>query len=413
MEAEVVYLCKRTAVSSLSMWPGELRRLSVLDCTMEPYSLRAVYYYPRCPPTAGTISKLKESLAELLNTYRPVAGRLHRTAEGRWAIKCNEAGVRMVEATAKGSVEEWLQKDMYRRSDFWSTFYIQLTQFERGGLAIGISCAHMQADAACLSALVTAWADMNLLGKMLSPPCFHPLPPPRVGGSPTRQHSPSRPLVDHYASSMESEIHETGRFATATFAFSDETVKSILAEAQVAGDSTTSPRVFAALAALFWAAVSRAKGKDRGLVDMAVCMDAREALNLSKSFFGNAMVFAGVRGGEIGGGRLEAAAKAIADATKAIDYEGVTDLMENGWACAELCSRRLLCANWEGLDPHLATFEQGVGPIHVSYYLEPKTLGRVVAVTLPEAQLGRLRVDGHILGYQTKIHPNDPSRANI
>lgn len=144
MEAEVVYLCKRTVVSSLSMWPGELHRLSVLDCTMEPYSLRAVYYYPRCPPAAGTISKLKESLAELLNTYRPVSGRLHRTAEGRWAVKCNDAGVRIVEATAKGSVEEWLRtverekemklifwEDMYRRSNFWSTFYIQVNHVKR------------------------------------------------------------------------------------------------------------------------------------------------------------------------------------------------------------------------------------------------------------------------------------------
>lgn len=313
----------------------------------------------------------------------------------------------------------------------------QLTQFEGGGLAIAISCAHMLADAVCLSALVTAWADMNLLGKMLSPPCFHPLPPPRVGDAPNRQHPPSRALVDHYATSMESESPEAGGFATATFAFSDEMVRSILAEAQAADDGATAPSVFVALAALFWAAVSRAKGKDRGLVDMTVCMDARKALNLSRSFFGNAMVFAGVRGGEIGGSKLEVAAKAIADATKAIDYEGVAGLMEwldsrtsgegTGGPALRLCGQRLVCANWEGLSPHLATFEQGLGPIHVSYYLEPVTgeghilvlpqpreesLGRVVAVTLPEAQLERLREDGHILRYQPKTLMS-PSRANI
>jgi len=37
-----------------------------------------------------------------------VGGRLTRDERGHWKIKCNDASVRVVEAKAKGSVEEWL-----------------------------------------------------------------------------------------------------------------------------------------------------------------------------------------------------------------------------------------------------------------------------------------------------------------
>jgi hypothetical protein len=54
-------------------------------------------------------------------------------------IKCNDAGVRMVEARIKGSVEDWLKsvdrekelmlvhwEEMYHKPYFWSTFYVQV-----------------------------------------------------------------------------------------------------------------------------------------------------------------------------------------------------------------------------------------------------------------------------------------------
>ncbi|KAM1089333.1 hypothetical protein ACFX19_017322 [Malus domestica] len=68
-------------------------------------------------------------------------------------IKCSDVGVRMIEAKARGSLEEWLTnvgrekelmlvywEEMYHKPYFWSTFYVQLTEFEDGGLAIGLSC---------------------------------------------------------------------------------------------------------------------------------------------------------------------------------------------------------------------------------------------------------------------------------
>ncbi|KAK6912661.1 hypothetical protein RJ641_022262 [Dillenia turbinata] len=70
-------------------------------------------------------------------------------------IKCND----VVEARVKGSVKEWLEnvdsgmelklahwEEMFHRPYFWSTFYMQLTEFEEGGLAVGLSCTYLVAD---------------------------------------------------------------------------------------------------------------------------------------------------------------------------------------------------------------------------------------------------------------------------
>jgi len=47
-------------------------------------------------------------LLEMLTHFPMVGGRLTRDERGHWKIKCNDASVRVVEAKAKGSVEEWL-----------------------------------------------------------------------------------------------------------------------------------------------------------------------------------------------------------------------------------------------------------------------------------------------------------------
>ena len=77
----------------------------------------------------------------MLSGFPMVTGRLERKEEGEecWVVKCNDAGVRMVEARGKGSVEDWLKsvdrekelqlvhwEDMFHKFYFWSTFYVQV-----------------------------------------------------------------------------------------------------------------------------------------------------------------------------------------------------------------------------------------------------------------------------------------------
>ncbi|TKY58172.1 hypothetical protein E2542_SST15228 [Spatholobus suberectus] len=108
----------------------------------------------------------------------------------------------MVEAKAKGSVEGWLTnldrekefqlvywEDMFHKPYYWSTFYVQLTEFEEGGLAIGLSCVHLLADSTCATTFMKAWADISLGNKMTTPPLFLPLSP-RTPGNRNPKSSP-------------------------------------------------------------------------------------------------------------------------------------------------------------------------------------------------------------------------------
>ena len=118
---------------------------------MEKNHIRMVFYYPsmgygqdhddQTVMEAGHVTHvLRESLSEMLNHFPVVVGRLQRNEEnGQWMIKCNDAGLRMVEARAQGSVEDWLKcvdrdkelklvywEEMYHKPYFWSTFYAQV-----------------------------------------------------------------------------------------------------------------------------------------------------------------------------------------------------------------------------------------------------------------------------------------------
>lgn len=139
--AEVTYICKRTVVSTKPVEPGKHYSLSVLDRLMEQSHLRIVYYFqtPRERKPGEITKKLRESISEILNFFPMVTGRLLKDQKGHWMIKCNDAGVRMIEARAKGSVEQWLKsvnrekefklvhwEEMFHKPYFWSTFYVQV-----------------------------------------------------------------------------------------------------------------------------------------------------------------------------------------------------------------------------------------------------------------------------------------------
>lgn len=142
--AEIItYNCKRTVVSTKPVQPGKHHALSVLDRLMEKNHLRIVYYYPSTGDhrEPGELTKrLRESVSETLSFFPVVTGRLLKhEKEEKWTIKCNDAGIRLVEARAKGTVAEWLRnvdrekelklvhwEEMFYRPYFWSTLYVQV-----------------------------------------------------------------------------------------------------------------------------------------------------------------------------------------------------------------------------------------------------------------------------------------------
>ncbi|KAK9149761.1 hypothetical protein Scep_008518 [Stephania cephalantha] len=447
--AEISIVCTRTVVSSLPVEPNKFFSLSCLDHMMEHNNLRMVYYYQF--PSEGEVElgiptrKLSVSLSETLTSFPIATGRLQKTPEGLWRIKCNDAGVRMIEARARGSVEEWIQvadreqelrliywEEMFHKPYFWSTFYVQLTEFEGGGIAIGLSCSHLLADATSATMLIEAWADTHSLGKMLTPH-FSPLPSRSISNKDTIC-KPNVDLINSCESSTERESEAAisspaKRYATVTFAFSNEMVSKCMAEAEACGDTITemSSTPFNALAALFWLSISKVKGMNSRLVNLSICLDARKALELKKGFFGNCMVYNRVCSGlELCEAGLVDAAKAIESAVKKMeDKEIILDWIEGleskkvGGDGSFTNGSDLVCANWESLDPYSTIFESGQQPIRVSCYVQPVLregqvlilpstesdgpLSRVAMVTLVEEEAIRLCKEALIQNFSPNI----------
>ncbi|XP_073050952.1 uncharacterized protein [Primulina eburnea] len=105
---------------------------------------------------------LRELISEMLTSFPVVVGRLLKSPEGLWMVKCNDAGLRMLEARARMTLNEWLRnvdrekelklvhwEEMFHKPYFWSTFYVQITEFGTGGLAIDLSCTHLLSDPKC------------------------------------------------------------------------------------------------------------------------------------------------------------------------------------------------------------------------------------------------------------------------
>ncbi|KAL4189727.1 hypothetical protein AMTRI_Chr08g208570 [Amborella trichopoda] len=78
--------------------------------------------------------------------------------EGGWRIKCNDAGLKLVQAKVQSTLTAWLGaggagaelpywKDIETEEPNYSTLmYAQLTRFECGGFAVGLSCSLLLAD---------------------------------------------------------------------------------------------------------------------------------------------------------------------------------------------------------------------------------------------------------------------------
>ncbi|KAL5729464.1 hypothetical protein ACHQM5_002410 [Ranunculus cassubicifolius] len=407
--ADVTVICKRTVVSTTPIQPGKFHNLSVLDRIMEPYNLRLVFYYqtPVELELGKATKKLSESFSEMLTSFPMVTGRLQKTPQGNWKVKCNDAGVRTIEARAKGSVEDWLKgvdgekelklvywEDMFHKPYFWSTFYLQITD-----------CTHMLADAICATMLVKAWADMTLCGKF-TPPNAHLLP------FRSNKDVNCLDLMNYYKESTAIISPSTKRYTATTFMFGEEMVKKCMDEAR-----TDEP--FVALASLFWLSVSKVKGRNWGAMNMSICVDRRKALGLDKGFFGNCMIFNRVFGEEIKEFGLMNAANAVKDGIEMMGSEGVMDLIE--WLESNTGKINgpddFVCANWEGVDSYSTVFESGVKPVRVSYYFEGVSgegqvlilpccdggLSRVAMVTLREDEAVKLCEQTLILRFSPTI----------
>ena len=91
----------------------EVKELTAMDLAMKLHYIRGVYFFRASEEVRNlTVYDLKKPLFLLLEKYYVVSGRIRRRIVGddgdRAFIKCNDSGVRIVEADCEKTIEEWL-----------------------------------------------------------------------------------------------------------------------------------------------------------------------------------------------------------------------------------------------------------------------------------------------------------------
>ncbi|XP_074280492.1 protein ECERIFERUM 26-like [Silene latifolia] len=454
MGESVTFLRKRTLVSTKPVQPPcKIHQLSALDLMMEKHHLNIIHYYntPLGLQLGELSTKIRDNLSETLSYFPVVMGRLTKdninNDMGKWVIKCNDAGLRFVEAKAKGSVEEWLEnlddekenmlvhwEDMCHVPYHWSTFYIKVTEFEEGGLALGLSCAHMITDSVCATLFLKAVTDILVNGRVSVPPFFHSLPRNNNNNrllllNLEKSHqNPNNYLINTYKSYLESPSPLTAKhYKTIALEFKDDMVQSCMNLAQLNGPTNDaySPACIA-LIGLLWNCISRVKGMRHGLIDMSICSNMRKILGLDQGFFGNCMIYNKVYGNGTRVDDLMSSIKAIKDAIENVNKDDILELIE--WlehynrdhsSSFVVDGDKLEFINLEDMDPYSNIFTQGYEPIRVSYYSESGVekdkvlilpwrpnegqLSKIVMITLPSDEVIKLCEDQHLTRYSPLI----------
>ncbi|KAL6179316.1 hypothetical protein ACLB2K_050832 [Fragaria x ananassa] len=162
----------------------KVHELTNMDLALKLHYIKGVYFFSRVEGV--TSYDLKKPMFQLLQLYFPAAGRIRRSENGRPFIKCNDSGVRIVEARCDETVDEWLAMALgddhdssfdvlaYKQAlgdldqlDISPLVFLQFTWFKCGGMSVGVSWANVLGDAFSASTFINLW------GKIMADPVPH------------------------------------------------------------------------------------------------------------------------------------------------------------------------------------------------------------------------------------------------
>ncbi|XP_015887196.3 protein ECERIFERUM 26-like [Ziziphus jujuba] len=184
-EESLVYGFKLSSVG-----PGKVsgtdvvHELSSMDLAMKLHYLRGVYFFDSQAVQGLTIHHIKETMFTWFNEYYHTCGRFRRSDGGRPYIKCNDCGARFIEAQCDRTIDEWLgmkdwsslqnllvsQQVIGPELSFSPPVLLQITYFKCGGLAFGLSWAHVLGDAFSAIDFINRWGQIMALYQPNAPP---------------------------------------------------------------------------------------------------------------------------------------------------------------------------------------------------------------------------------------------------
>ncbi|OWM67709.1 hypothetical protein CDL15_Pgr019210 [Punica granatum] len=186
-------------------------KLTGMDLALKLHYLRGVYFFR---DVQVGIDGLKEPMFRCLELYYPVAGRIRRAdggesgdGGGRPFVKCNDSGVRIVEARSEKTINEWLEMEDHAEIDdkvliydhvlghdlgFTPLVFVQFTRFKCGGISVGLSWAHVLGDAFSASSFISMWG--HIMAGHVPPKSLHVPSPGKPAGSPGKGHGKASSL---------------------------------------------------------------------------------------------------------------------------------------------------------------------------------------------------------------------------
>ncbi|KAI3459701.1 hypothetical protein Pfo_016364 [Paulownia fortunei] len=305
MEEGLIYNIKLSSVgpgnvtgSDLIFEPGNM------DLAMKLHYLRGIYYFGSQAFEGLTTLVIKEPMFKWLNQYPMTCGRFRRSESGRAYIKCNDCGVRFIEAKCDKTLDEWLEmKDATLEKllcsnqfigpelSFSPLVYIQLTKFKCGGMAVGLSWAHVLGDT------FFAAEYMNTLGRVVAG--FGPERPINMAHTPTKPTKCNRlpnvmevPLSIKRVGPVGDNWVNVTKCKMEAFSFNVTPIQLSHLQSKLNGNGTDFPP-FEVLSALIWQCIAKIRGEE--LEQRVVTICNRSELNKTYGNLRNTQVVSVVK----------------------------------------------------------------------------------------------------------------------
>ncbi|CAN6352379.1 unnamed protein product [Urochloa humidicola] len=332
--------------------------LTVLDKVNFDAHISAVrFFHPPAPPHGA----LELGLAKALAAHRVWAGRLGVDAGGDRAILLNDAGARLVEATADVALASLMPLEPTAPEPLGlhpggaaaeELMLAQVTTFACGSFAVGTSAQHLVADGRGARAFLVAWGNATR-GAAIDPvfpargraSVFPPRRPPRVefdhrgaefikpgpgngGGGGGHEHGGAANKVDD------------GKLVVRRVCFGRELIAALRSAAPPYS-------AVACVAAHVWRCVTRARGLDSGeavtTTTLRVAVDGRQRMRrppVPEGYTGNVVLWArpAAAAGELVSMPLGHAAALVSRAVSRVDdryFRSFIDFASSGAAEAE------------------------------------------------------------------------------
>ncbi|CAH2052879.1 unnamed protein product [Thlaspi arvense] len=391
-----------TVSSSRPTKTGTTHEPTGLDLAVKLHYLKAVYIYSAETARDLTVLHVKAPFFPVSDQVPWTIGRFMRHDSGRPYILCNDCGTRFVESHCDHTVEEWLRVPdrsideslVYHRPigpelAFSPLVYIQMTRFKCGGLAFGLSWAHIIGDLFSLSHFFNLWTRALANEKIYCPTTSElerGFPNPNSTGKEPSSIKRVDPVGDLWVAPSNNKM--------TTYSF-NVTVHDIQSHFPANGDE------FEILSGILWKCIAKARGESEPVMITVIRSDPN---GLKPRAVRNSQMISSVRVDfSVADANLEEIVKSIGEATDerfrideiAASDDGVSDFIVYG--------AKLTFVDLSEVDFYEAKIRetspisvycnvQGIGDDGAVVVL-PAAEGeeRVVTVTLPEDEMEKVQ----------------------